>query len=55
MGRLIVLGCVVSLGEVIITLPTRMEGSESDEEIFITQNRFCESSNVDVGFNITIY
>ena len=35
---------VVSLGEVIIILPARMEGSESDEEIFISQNRFWESS-----------
>jgi hypothetical protein len=50
---LIVLGCIVSFGEVIIILiRTRMEESESDEEIFITQNSFRESSTLDVGFEV---
>jgi hypothetical protein len=42
----------VSFGEVII-LQTRMEESESDKEIFITQNSFRESSTLDVGFDIS--
>ena len=50
---MIVLGCIVSFGEVIIILRTRMEESESDEEIFITQNSFRESSTLDVGFDIS--
>ena len=43
----------MSFGEVIIILRTRMEESESDEEIFITQNSFRESSTLDVGFDIS--
>ena len=50
---MVVLGCIVSFGEVIIILRTRMEESESDEEIFITQNSFRESSTLDVGFDIS--
>ena len=43
----------MSFGEVIIILiRTRMEESESDEEIFITQNSFRESSTLDVGFEV---
>ena len=43
MGRLLVLGCVVSLREVIIILPARMEGSESDVSLISfkgTPNKF---------------
>ena len=43
----------MSFGEVIIILRTRMEESESDEDIFITQNSFRESSTLDVGFDIS--
>ena len=43
----------MSFGEVIIILRTRMEESESDEEIFISQNSFRERSTLDVGFDIS--